>query len=79
MDARALGVLDRFPRRINITGHCAGERADDWALDLTGDLLDGFKVSGGACGKPGLDHVDTKFLELPRYPELFLRSQAGSG
>ena len=79
VDARALGVLDRLPGRVDV-GHVRARQAgDDRALDLARDRLDGLEVAGRGDREAGLDDVDAQARELLGDLELLGRVQRDAG
>jgi hypothetical protein len=54
---------------------CAREAADDGALHVPRDRLDGLEVAGRGDREAGLDHIDAEARELLRDLDLLLRVQ----
>ena len=57
VNPRLFGVLQRFPRSIDICVVAAGQPADGRAADVGGDLPNGLEIARGGDGEPGLDDV----------------------
>ena len=79
MDARALGVLDGVPGGVHVLRVRAREAADDRAVHLAGDRLDGLEVPRRGDREAGLDHVHPEPRELVRDLELLLLVERDPG
>ena len=79
MDARILGVADRFPALVDVVGHGAAECGDLGAADLAGDAVDGVEVGGRGGGEAGLDAVDAHALEQLGDLQLLLGGEGDAG
>ncbi len=70
MDAGLLGVVDRFPRPVDVLEAGPRERADGRAVHGLRDRLDGLEVALRRDREPRLDDVDAEARELVRDLEL---------
>ena len=75
MDARPLGILERPPGSIDVTGEGACQTGDHRAVDVARDALNGLEVAGRGDREAGLDDVDAEPRELLGDLELLLRVQ----
>ncbi len=79
VDARALGLGQRFAAGLDIARHRAGQGADDGALDLAGDELHGLEVLRRRGRIARLDDVDVQPRQLPGDGQLLPASETGAG
>ena len=80
MDPRLVGILDRFPRAVDVGFYCAGEAAYDRALNILRDGLYRFEVARRRISaKPASMTSTPEARELPCYLELLLGVKARAG
>lgn len=76
MDARMGGVLERFPRAVDVLLIAAGKPADADAADEFGDFANRLKIAGRGDRKAGFDHIDADVDEGLGDFELFAQVHA---
>ncbi len=78
VDARALGLLQRLGRALDVAGVAAGEGGHRHLAVGAADGVDGLEVAFGGHGKAGLHHVDVEIDELARHSHLLGNVHAAS-
>ena len=79
VDPGVRGVLQRFPRAVDVFVVAAGQAADRRAADRAGDLADRLEIAGRSDREAGLDHVDAQVDQRLGDLELLLEIHAAAG
>jgi hypothetical protein len=72
VDAGAVRALERLGGARDVAVVGARQRAHGGVFDGVGDCLHTIKISVGAGGKTGFDHIDFQALKLARYAQLLV-------
>ena len=75
VDARRRGAAQRLARRLDVLGHCAGQRADARVAHRARDTAHGLQLGARAHRKARLDDVDARRSEALGDLELVARAE----